>query len=244
MLAGACGLAVAMPAQAQLDQALRIAKGSTAAAAASQQRIDDLDDAADTAVRDYRAILQQIDNMKLFVDQQQIYLDGQKEEIKSLKKQLNSVDAVKRGMVPMMFRMAAEIEDSVNSDMPFKLRERRARLDRMKAALADPGISPTEQYRQVLSVYKNEVAYGQGLSSYEGPHPKKAGNKVDYLMVGRMALIYLSKDEKDLGYYDLATKTWKPLDKSWVERLRQAIRVAKGQGQPTMVLAPVHGVEK
>lgn len=237
-------MALAMPAQAQLDQALRIAKGSTAAAAASQKRVENLDDAADTAVRDYRAILQQIDNMKLFVDQQQIYLDGQKEDIKSLHDQLSSVDAVKRGMVPMMFKMAAKIEDSVKTDMPFRLRERRARLERMKEALADPSVSPTEQYRQVLSVYKNEVNYGYGLDSYEGPHPTKVGFKVDYLVIGRMALIYLSKDEKELGYYDLASKSWKPLGPEWVQKLRQAIRVAKGQGQPTMVLAPVHGVEK
>ena len=239
LLAGACGLAVAMPAQAQLEQALRVAKGSTAAAAASQKKVETLDDAADTAVRDYRAVLQQIDNMKLFVDQQDIYLDGQKADIQSLHEQLSSVEAVKRGMVPMMFKMAAAIEDSVNSDMPFKLRERHARLDRMKASLADPSISPTEQYRQVLAVYKNEVAYGQGLSSYEGAHPKKPGVKVDYLMVGRLALMYMSKDEKDLGYYDMNSKSWKTMDAKRSVEVRHAMRVAKGESAAEMVSAPI-----
>ncbi len=231
--------AISVPAHAQLEQALRIAKNSTAAAAASQKRIEQLDDDADSMVRDYRAVLQQIDNMKLFVDQQDIYLDGQKADIESLNRQLKSVEAVKRGMIPMMLRMAVAIEDSVNSDMPFKMRERKARLDRMKQALADPTITPTEQYRQVLAVYKNEVAYGQGLDSYEGAHPSKPGVKVDYLMIGRLALIYMSKDEKDIGFYDLEAKEWKPMDGKHALQVRQAIRVANGEAAPALVSAPV-----
>ncbi len=237
-------MAIATPAQAQLEQALSIAKRSTAAAAAAQKQISDLDDAADSAVRDYQAVLQQIDNLKLFVDQQDIYLDGQKQDIDSLKNQLKSVEAVKRGMVPMMLKMAAKIEDSVNSDMPFKLKERRERLARMKASLADPNISPTEQYRQVLSVYKNEVAYGQGLASYEGAHPTKPDEKVDFLMVGRLALIYMSKDEQDLGYYDLANKEWKSMDTKHALEIRQAIRVANNEAAAEMVSAPAHGSVK
>ncbi len=236
-------MAVAVPAQAQLEQALRIAKNSTAASAASQQRIEDADDAADSAARDYRAILQQIDNMKLFVDQQDIYLKGQAADIKSLNRQLGSVGAVKRGMVPMMLLMASKIEDSVNSDMPFKMKERQERLERMKHALADPSVTPTEQYRQVLAAFKNEVAYGQGLDSYEGPHPEKAGVKVDYLMYGRLALIYMTKDESDIGYYDMETKTWKQVDSGQVLNIRQAIRIANGEAAAQIVAAPMHGVK-
>lgn len=236
-------MAVAIPAQAQLEQALRIAKNSTAASAASQQRIESADDAADSAARDYRAVLQQIDNMKLFVDQQDIYLRGQAADIKSLNRQLGSVEAVKRGMVPMMLLMAAKIEDSVNADMPFKMLERQARLDRMKDALSDPSVTPTEQYRQVLAVFKNEVAYGQGLDSYEGPHPARAGVKVDYLMYGRLALIYMTKDEADIGYFDMETKTWKPVDTSQVLNIRQAIRIANGEAAAQIVKAPMLGIQ-
>ena len=243
LLAGACVLAVAVPAQAQLEQALRIAKSSTAASAASQQRIEQADDDAESMVRDYRAINQQIDNMKLFVDQQDIYLRGQAGDIESLNRQLGSVEAVKRGMVPMMLLMASKIEDSVNSDVPFKLRERKERLDRMKAALADPTVTPTEQYRQVLAAYKNEVAYGQGLDSYEGAHPEKSGVKVDFLMFGRLALVYMSKDEKDIGYYDLESKTWKPIDTGQALGIRKAIRIANGEAAAGIIYAPTSGAK-
>ncbi len=242
-MAGACVLAVAVPAQAQLEQALRVASSSTAASAAAQQRIETSDDDAETAARDYRAVLQQIDNMKLFVDQQDIYLRGQAGDIEALNRQLGSVEQVKRGMVPMILLMAARIEDSVNSDMPFKMRERQERLERMKATLADPSVTPTEQYRQVLAAYKNEVAYGQGLDSYEGAHPTNPGEKVDYLMFGRLSLLYMSKDEQDLGYYDMESKSWKSVDQSNALQVRQAIRIANGEAAAEIVFAPTFGAK-
>jgi len=236
-------MAVAIPAHAQLEQALGIAKNSTAASAASQQRVEQADDDADSMARDYRAILQQTDNMKLFFDQQSIYLEGQKGDIESLTEQLGSVEIVKRGMVPMMLRMAAEIEDSIKADMPFKLRERRERMERMKAVLGDPTVTPTEQYRQVLAAYKNEVAYGAAIESYEGAHPTRSGVKVDYLMIGRLALIYMTKDEADLGAYDLASKTWKPIDTKQALGVRQAIRIANGEAAAQIVFAPMPGTK-
>jgi len=103
---------MAAPASAQLESALNTAKASTSASAASQQRVERLDDEADTAVREYRAVLQQKDNIALFVAQQDIFLQSQKSEIASLRRQLGTVEQIKQGMSPMMLKMAAEIEDS------------------------------------------------------------------------------------------------------------------------------------
>jgi len=234
-------MAFSMPAHAQLEEALRTAKSSTAASAASQARVEQNDDEAESAVREYRAVLQQIDNIQLFVDKQDIYLKSQAKEISSLNNQLGNVENIKRGMVPMMLRMTAAIEDSINEDMPFLLLERQARLERLKNVLADPDISPAEQYRQVLNAYKIEVAYGQQLDSYEGPHPSKAGMKVDYLRYGRLSLVYMTKDEKDIGYYDLGAGEWKQVPGNQALSVRQAIRVANEEAAPEVVMAPMTG---
>jgi len=84
MLAGVAVGLLAAPAQAQLDTALSVAKSSTAAAAASQRQVEQLDDQADNAVREYRAVLQQKDNIELFVAQQDIFRASQESEIASL----------------------------------------------------------------------------------------------------------------------------------------------------------------
>jgi len=230
---------MAAPASAQLESALNTAKASTSASAASQQRVERLDDEADTAVREYRAVLQQKDNIALFVAQQDIFLQSQKSEIDSLRRQLGTVEQIKQGMSPMMLKMAAEIEDAIKADMPFNLTERLARVERMKNTLADPDVSPAEQYRQVLNAFKIEVSYGQGIDSYEGMHPTKPGNVVNFLRFGRVSLVYMTKDESEVGRYNIDTQSWDVVTGADALALRKAIRISKGEAAPDVVFAPV-----
>lgn len=239
LLSGALGLAFATPAYAQLDSAMSAAKASTAASAASQQRVEQLDDEADQMVREYRAVLQQKDNIALFVDQQDIYLQSQKSEIDSLNKQIGTVEQIKQGMVPMMLNMTAALEDSIKSDLPFNLEKRLARVEQIKAYLADPDVTPVEQYRQVLNGFETEVSYGQGVDAYEGAHPTKPGNVVNFVRFGRVALVYMSKDEKEVARYDLESRSWVPVEGNISLDLRQAIRIAKREAAPSLVEAPV-----
>ena len=239
LASGVVGLLCATPAQAQLEQALQTAKRSTAQSAASQQRVADMDDDAGAKQREYRAVLQQIDNIRLFVDQQDIYLQSQDSEIESLNTQLSTVEQIKQGMSPMMLRMTYSIEDAIKADVPFKLEERMARVQRLKNTLGDPSVSPAEQYRQVLNAYKIEVSYGQGLDSYEGAHPTKPNSIVNFLRYGRVSLVYMTKDESEIGRYDMTSRTWEPVSTSEALGVRRAIRIANGEAAPGLVLAPV-----
>jgi len=232
MLASAAGLFMTSPAFAQLESALTSAKASTSASAASQQRVESLDDEADTAVREFRAVLQQKDNIQLFVAQQDIFLQSQNSEIESLKR----LEQIKQGMSPMMLKMAAAIEDSIKEDLPFNLAERQARVERVKAVLSDPDVSPAEQ---VLNAFKIEVSYGQGIDSYEGAHPTRPGNVVNFLRFGRTALVYITKDETEVARYNLEGRSWDVLGGADALQMRQAIRVAKGEAAPDIVYAPI-----
>ncbi len=239
MLVGVAGLVMSGPAYAQLDSALAAATASTTSSAASQQRVESLDDEADTMVREFRAVLQQKDNIALFVAQQDIFLQSQTSEIDSLRRQLGTVEQIKQGMSPMMLKMAVAIQDAVNEDLPFNLAERQGRIDRMMAVLGDPDVSPAEQYRQVLNAFKIEVSYGQGIDSYEGTHPTRPGNVVNFLRFGRTALVYMTKDESEIARYDIGSKSWEVLSGADGLQMRQAIRVAKGEAAPEIVFAPV-----
>ena len=114
-----------------------------------------------------------------------------------------------------------------------------ARVDRMQAVLADPDVSPAEQYRQVLNAFKIEVSYGQGIDSYEGVHPNNPGNVVNFLRFGRTSLVYMTKDETEIARYNTGTESWDVLSGADALQMRQAIRVSKGEAAPDIVYAPV-----
>jgi len=239
MLAGIAVGMLATPVQAQLDTALSVAKQSTAAAAAAQQQVERDDDRASGSALEYRAVLQTIENVKLVIARQDIFKASQDSEITSLRRQLGTVEQIKQGLSPMMLRMAAELEQSIQDDLPFNKNERLARMADVKEILANPAVSPAEQYRRLLNVYKIEVTFGLSTESYEGAHPKKPGNVVNFIRFGRTSLVYVSKDESEIAIYNLAKEDWDVLDGANAIQLRQAIRIAKGEAAPGLVFAPV-----
>ena len=232
-------LLVPVAAQAQLDSALQAAKSSTAASAAAQAQIDELDDRADTATREYRAAIQQADNLRLFVDRQGIFLESQRSELASLQRQIATVESIKQGVVPMMLNMVVSLEDAIESDIPFRIDQRRARLEDVKRTLGDPAVSPAEQYRRLLNAYEIETNYGYQTEGYEGPHPSREGYVVDYLRFGRTSWVYISKDQSEAAVYDLGSGEWQALDGGEADRFRQALRVANEEAAPSIVYAPV-----
>jgi len=239
MLAGIAAIAFATPAAAQLDDAMRTAKASTAASAASQQSVESLDDQADNMARDYSALLQQKDNLDLFVARQDLYLESQNSEMDSLREQLQTIEATKQGMVPMMLKMAVELEDTIKADYPFELGNRLNRIEEIKSVLVDPALTPVDQYRKLLTAYQIEVSYGQGVGSYEGPHPTDANQTVDFIRFGRVAFVYMTKDESEISRYNLGNGTWEQVEGKIALEMRQAIRMARGEARMDMLRIPV-----
>jgi len=239
LLAGVATLAFVPSAAAQLDEALRIANQSTSSSAASQQTVEQLDDEAGNMQREYSALLQRKDSLDIFVKRQELYLESQTDEIASLREQLATVEQTKQDLVPMMIRMAVALEEEIQNDYPFNKERRLAAVHGVMAALSDPAIAPVEQYRQILTAYQNEVTYGQGINSYEGPHPDNAQRTVDFLRFGRVAFVYMTKEEDEIKFYDLESKGWMDANTGMALQMRQAIRMAKGEATQGMVSIPV-----
>ena len=196
------------------------------------------------AINEYKTILTQTDSTTLFLSKLDLDLKSQALKKNVLLEQIAKTPANRKAVIPMMLRMAAELERSVEEDMPFLLTQRREDIQNLKKILAAPDALPGEQYTQLLKAYKREVEYGKILHAYEGPHPNKAGQRVDFLGFGRIALLYMSKNEKDIGYYHLdesgKASSWKPLRTKNALAIRQAIRVARSEAAPELVLAPVN----
>ncbi len=245
------GLLVASaPALAQLDAAVNEAEQSTAAARRSQAQIDDLAEQTGDLFREYRATLQRIDSQELFVEQQRVFLRSQEAEIADLERQITEVADVLRNLLPLQFQMIDELGAFVEADIPFRRDERIARVARLRRYMDDPSIAPAERYRQIVEAYQLEADAGRFLDTWQGPlltdplsdePPDEAAPTVDYLLIGRVAFVYITQDGNDAGIWDPDARAWATLPGSFRTDVRNAIRMANEVMAPDVFLAPVRG---
>ena len=115
--------------------------------------------------------LQGIENAKLALVQKEAYVERQSQQIESLRTQINSVSGVAATIEPMLAKMVASIESEIKADIPFRIGERLARLDKLRADVEDPAVRVGEKMRSALRIYDIEVGYGNSLEAYKGNHP-------------------------------------------------------------------------
>ena len=167
VLAAALIAGLAMPAQAQLREALNTGEQATRRAEQVQDQINQLDDERTDMVREYRSLLQRRDAADLYAKQQALVVKSQEEEIESLTEQLGSIDDITAQTVPMLLEMIENLKAFVAADLPFKQEERTTRLEGLDAVMETPNVTPAEQYRLIMDAYQAEMEYGRTISTWQ-----------------------------------------------------------------------------
>lgn len=228
----------------QLDQTLQTARQSTTAGAQTQQRIDTLDDQRTDIELEYRALLEQIESQRLFVEQQQVFIRSQENEVTSLQQQIERVDNIERDLAPMMREMVVNLENFVNLDLPFRLEGENGRLARIEGLyelLDDPNISPAERYRVILNAYEIEASYGRSLNAYDEEILEEGiPVSVDVLQIGRVAAIRVYADGR-MTIRHANSSDWEDLPGSYEANVTRALRIAQEVTTPSVFLAPLPG---
>lgn len=233
----------ALPAAAQLQEAIRVGQAATAEGARTQDRIDQVDDDTDNLARDYRAVLQELETVRLNVEQQRVFLQSQQNQLTSLDEQIERVGEVKNAMQPLMNEMVAWLKDWVATDAPFKLDDRLNALDDIDEVMADPEQTQAERYRLMITMFENELAYGR--QSINDPNASievdGALYKGDFLRLGRTLVLFYNDDAMFLWDHD--TRGWKAVPESFRADVNKAIRIAKEEASPDFFLVPTFGSE-
>ncbi len=238
---------VATPAFAQLADAIETGEKATRSAEQTQERINQLDDERSDMIREFRTLLQQKDAAELYARQQERVVASQVNEIESFKGQLERVEEIKVQMVPMMQDMLSALQAFRAADVPFKQKSesgvdvRAARYENLNTVLDRADVSAAEQYRLIIEAYQAEMEYGRTIDTYLDEIELADGTKldVDVFRYGRVALVYVTKDRKNLGRWDNQAKQWVDLPSSYKDDILKGIRIANKVASAEVLTGPV-----
>ena len=223
-----------------LDNVTEVAQAATSDGQASQERVDLLDDETDELTRNYRAALKQLASLREYNAKLEKLIEAQKVEMVSIRQQIEDVTNVDRTIVPLMFRMIESLEKFVELDVPFLIDERRARVQNLRALMNRSDANPAEKYRKILEAYEIENEYGRTIEAYEGQMDINGEERtVAFLRIGRVALIYQTLDADESGAWSQQADGFVDLDGDFDSELRSALRIAKQQAAPDLLVVPV-----
>lgn len=206
----------------------------------SQKSVDMIQAEKEKLFDEYRKTLQKIENAKIYNAQLEKLLINQEEEKSSLTEQIASIKETNEGVVPFMLQMLETLDKMVATDTPFLPKERKTRVKDLKEMMNRADVSTSEKFRRILEAYQIENEYGRTLEAYRGKL-MVAGNDmtVDFLRVGRLALIYQTLDQKKQAVWDKKYNKWVELDDDYRRSILTGLKVARKQMAPELLKLPM-----
>src|SRR5258705_1407850 len=241
-LAWALSLAPAVPAFAQktdLDTVVKQQIGTDAAAKASQERVNELDDETQKLLSEYRKALADTESYSAYADQLTAQVQSQREEIDGVDAQLLEVERTAREVTPLMQKMLDTLARFVALDVPFLVEERSRRVTGLQQMMTRADVTISEKYRRILEAYQVEMDYGRTIEAYEGQLAAgdSVARTVQFLRVGRVTLLYQTLDGSETGYWDADQKSWVVGDED-AHGFKAGIAFAKKARAPEMLIVP------
>lgn len=206
----------------------------------SQKRINKIADETETALLEYRRTLKQIENAKSYNQTLRNMIKSQEEEMVSMEEQIVSIEDTKAGLVPLMTRMNDNLKAFVRLDIPFLKTEREKRIADLNGMMNQADISTSEKFRRILEAYQIENEYGRTIEAYRAKQMREGKElTVDFLRVGRTALIYQSLDASVSAFWDHEAGKWVDLGSEYRKSIREGLRMARKQAAPQLIKMPI-----
>ncbi|MGJ8690745.1 MAG: DUF3450 domain-containing protein, partial [Gammaproteobacteria bacterium] len=165
----------------------------------------------------------------------------QEEQIATIQQSITDVAIVTQEMPFLMDKMLSSVEQFVELDIPFQMEERRRRIQFARDAIDSPDVSIAEKFRQILVIYQNENNYGRTHQTYPTTLELNGVERdVDILRVGRISLLYQTKDRTMTGAWDNESRSWVELAAGdYRTAVQRAISVSSGLVSPAIMDLPI-----
>lgn len=240
VFAGMLASTHAMAQEQALEPVVDAANEINQSARSSQLTVDKIADSTQERMQQYKQINRQIEGLEVYVQQLQRQLQSQQVEQNELSASIDEVSVVERQITPLMLRMIDSLDTFVALDVPFLNEERQARLASLEALMDRADVDVSEKFRRVMEAYQIEAEYGRTIEAYNG-EMELAGQtqEVEFLRVGRTALIYKTRNGDSMGVWNQQQGEWQPLDGSYKTGIQEALRVARKQLAPDLLMLPI-----
>lgn len=196
---------------------------------------------AQEPVEQYDQLIREIDALAVYNDLLQTQIANQASELEAIQTAIGRVPDLERQIPPLLTRMINGLEEFIELDIPFRADERTERVAELQLLVEDSNINNAEKMRRILEAYQIENEFGREVEAYLGELQVAGGvREVSFLKIGRIAWIYQTNDEDAVsGIWNHETRTWDPLGNQHRNSIRQALRMARNQVAPDLVLVPL-----
>ena len=234
-IAAGLGMIEYPAAAAQLKDVVDASRQNLDAQVASQKRVDAFADQKIDIADRYRSTLRDSQSLRLYIQQLKAQIQAQHEEMATIQDETRSLERTGIEILPLMQKMLDTLDQFVALDVPFQLADRKERLQKLKDMMPRADVTVSEKYRKIIEAYQLEVDYGRTIEAYSGP---LSGKTVDFLRVGRIALMYQTSDGKETGYWDNSKRQWQ-VDNDLADGVAEGLKIAKKQTSPDLLIIPV-----
>lgn len=214
------------------------------AAVQSQEKINTIYEQTQELLGEYRVVVDQTDNLKVYNDFLATLVADQQRQIDRIQRQIDGLEKTNQGTVPLMFRMIDSLEQFIKADIPLRTERRLERVQRLRDLMARSDVQRSEQFRQILEAYEIEMGYGTELAAFQGTL-NTGGNEitVDYVHIGRLALMAMALDGASAWVYNKNSGSWDKLPDSYLTSVSNFIKMARREATLEMDRVPLFAAE-
>ena len=242
----ASGLTVGAVQASEVSDVLKAGASKVQTAKSAQTKVDRIADQTDGLLQEFKQVNKQIESLRVYNSQLERQIDSQKQMMSELKESIENATIIERGISPLMLSMLKGIEDFIALDTPFKKEQRQGAIDDLYVNMDSAKFSAAEKFRQILEVYDIESEYSLSLESYRDMVDINADGsevEVEMLRVGRVALMYQTKDKSQTGAWNKEAGAWETLGSEYRRPVDQGIRIAKKLSPQDVMEMPITAPE-
>ncbi|MEL7537642.1 MAG: DUF3450 domain-containing protein [Pseudomonadota bacterium] len=208
----------------------------------AQKRIDRIVQETREIVNDYRGVTKEIDGLRIYNRLMEAQTAKQQAKLDEIGESMEKANVINRQIFPLMTRMIEGLDKFVELDVPFLLEERRERVTGLQELMDQPNVTVAEKFRKVMEAYQIENDYGRTIETYEAAVAVEGGGEinVDFLRIGRVALMYQSADGSITGRWDHGSRSFVAANE-YRNEVKKGLDVASQKIAPELLLLPVAG---